>query len=524
MSQVFISYASEDRPWVESFSRDLEKQGWTVWWDRHISTGQTYDSVNWRALQAASCVVVVWSSHSIGKEWVREEASDAKKRNILLPIRIEEVQPPFGFGLRQAQSLVGWQAGVSHPGYDQLLRDISNVLKEPRPISDSGHSATLTRLRSYLWLILPTLLVAALAWSLMVWHVPTHVQIELTVDRVQFTVGQVEGGWKNLMGPLDVEAVIFSRFGRITMSPKSVEVADPKQYNAEDNTFPDRAWHRATLRQDSLLFVAGETALHPTVTIQADPPKSNIGHPTISRAGRLDAVRVAKGSTVILQRGGGAGASVTAEILADTPQANLTPTAIYWVMPHNTMVHGVTAAAGADSDRPAYRVVPKAGYPTVMVEGEAKALVITIRPVGGDAEALKGSDSIPITAINLFKQDSVGEQVSTLTSKEKALITYPEYLDLPGVKVEHPDLLAVEELDRFVIERMEWSAKAPGIRLVLEGLAGHIATKSGDFIRDHRVTRYDQLIRNTKLVAMLTILGWFVPTLIGARKLLKELR
>ncbi len=215
------------------------------------------------------------------------------------------------------------------------------------------------------------------------WHVPTHVQIELTVDRVQFTVGQVEGGWKNLMGPLDVEAVIFSRFGRITMSPKSVEAADPKQYNAEDNTFPDRAWHRATLTQDSLHFVAGETALHPTVTIQADPPKSNIGHPTISRAGQLDAVRVVKGSTVILQRGGGAGASVTAEILADTPQANLTPTAIYWVMPHNTMVYGVSAAAGADSDRPAYRVVPKAGNPTVMVEGEAKALVITIVGMSG---------------------------------------------------------------------------------------------------------------------------------------------
>jgi hypothetical protein len=326
------------------------------------------------------------------------------------------------------------------------------------------------------------------------------------------------------MGPLDVEAVIFSRFGRITMSPKSVEVADPKQYNAEDNTFPDWAWHRVTLTQDSLHFVAGEAALHPTATIQADLPKSNTGYPTIARAGRLDAVRVVKGSTVILQRGGGTGTSVTAEILADTPQANLTPTAIYWVMPHTTMVDGVSGAVGADSDRPTYRVVPKAGNPTVMVEGEARALVITIRPDGGDAEALKGGDSIPITAINLFKQDSVGEQVSTLTSNEKAFITYPEYLDLPGVKVERPDLLAVEELDRFVIKRIEWSTRAPGIRLVLEGLAGHIATKSGDFIRDHRVTRYDQLIRNTKLVAMLAMLGWFVPTLIGARKLMKELR
>ncbi len=219
MSQVFISYASEDRPWVELFANTLEEQGWTVWWDRDIPTGQTYDSVIWRALQTASCVVVVWSSHSIGKEWVREEAGDAKKRNILLPVLIEEVQLPFGFGLRQAQSLVGWQKGIPHPGYDRFLKDIAGVLKGPRPIPDSGRSAILIRLHSYLWLILPALLIAALAGGLMMWRVPTHVQIELVVDRVEFTVGSVEGGRKDLMGPLDVESVTFSRFAQVSMSP-----------------------------------------------------------------------------------------------------------------------------------------------------------------------------------------------------------------------------------------------------------------------------------------------------------------
>lgn len=514
---------------MESFARTLEKQGWTVWWDRHIPTGQTYDSVIWSALQAASCVVVVWSSHSISKEWVKEEAGAAKKRNILFPVRIDEVEPPFGFGLRQAQSLVGWQAGVSHPGYDQFLKDIADVLKKPRSIGDPSRSATLARLRSYLWLILPTLLVAALAGSLMMLRVSTHVQIELTVGRVEFAVGKVEGGWKNLFGPLDVEEVIFSRFSQVSMSPKSVEVADPKQYNADDNTFPDRAWLRVAFTQDSLQFVAGEAALHPTVTVQAELPKAPGEQPRIARADRLDAVSVVGGSTIILNRGGGAGASATAEVLAEKsekpekPKAILTPTSIYRVMPHNTMVHGATAAAFPDADGFTYRVSPKAGS-TVTVEGEPNALAMTIRPVGDAAEALNGADSIPITAINLFRQNNVGEQVSTLSKKQEAVIRYPEYGDLTAVKFVYPDLLAVEELDRFVIERIEWSTKAPGIRLILDGIAGHIATKSGDFIRDHRVTRYDQLIRNTKLMAVLAVMGWFVPTLIGARKLLKELR
>ena len=80
MSDIFISYASEDRPWVEPFAKALEQRGWAVWWDRHIPTGQTYDDVIWNALQAAKCVVVVWSAHSIASEWVKEEAGEAKKK------------------------------------------------------------------------------------------------------------------------------------------------------------------------------------------------------------------------------------------------------------------------------------------------------------------------------------------------------------------------------------------------------------------------------------------------------------
>jgi len=524
VSQVFISYASEDRPWVESFARTLERQGWTVWWDRQIPTGQTYDNVIWSALQAASCVVVVWSSHSIGKEWVKEEAGDAKNRNILFPIRIEDVQPPFGFGLRQVQSLIGWHEGDSHPGYDQLLRDIGAALKEPRPTPDADRSSARARLRPYLWLIVPTLLVAVLAPGLMMWRVPTHVRIELVVDRVQFKVGQIEGGWKNIMGPLDVEAVIFSRFAKIDMSPKSVDVADPKQYDAVKNAFLDVVWQPVRLTQDSLQFVAGESALQPTVTIHADPPTANTRRTAIAPAGRLDAVSVVGGSTVILHRGGGARASVTAEILAEAPKANLTPSSTYWVMPHHTTVEGVTAAAAADSNGRIYRVSPNAGNPSMIVEGEAKALAVSIRPVAGATQALEGGSSIPITAINLSKQNRVGERVSTLTEKQEAVITYPDYADLPAVKVMSPDLLAIDDLDRVVITQVEWSTMAPGIRLVLDGRAGHVASMSGEFQRDHRLTRYDELLHNTQLMALLAILAWVVPTLIGARKLLKEVR
>ncbi len=160
----------------------------------------------------------------------------------------------------------------------------------------------------------------------------------------------------------------------------------------------------------------------------------------------------------------------------------------------------------------------------MIVEGEAKVLAVSIRPVAGATEALEGGTSIPITAINLFKQSRIGDRVSTLTEKQEAVITYPDYADLPAVKIVSPDLLAMDDLDRVVITQIEWSTTAPGIRLVLDGRVGHVASMSGKFQRDHRVSQYDRLTHNTKLMAVLAILGWVVPTLIGARKFVKESR
>ena len=84
MSDIFLSYAQADLPRVPPLVRALERHGWSVWWDRTILPGRAFDHVIEEALEGARCVVVVWSSTSVGADWVSTEAEEGRQRGILL--------------------------------------------------------------------------------------------------------------------------------------------------------------------------------------------------------------------------------------------------------------------------------------------------------------------------------------------------------------------------------------------------------------------------------------------------------
>jgi hypothetical protein len=124
MPEIFISYAREDRPRVEPLALCLERQGWSVFWDRKIHAGEQWHDVISKALDEADRVVVVWSSYSLGSDFVRDEAAAAQARRILLPILLDGVQPPLGFRQIQAADFSDWHGAESAPELEQLLRDL----------------------------------------------------------------------------------------------------------------------------------------------------------------------------------------------------------------------------------------------------------------------------------------------------------------------------------------------------------------------------------------------------------------
>jgi len=82
MSDVFVSYKSEDRRRVQSLVNALEANGLSVWWDTQIGGAAGWREAIERELNAAKCVIVVWSLRSVGPSgsFVRDEASRAWER------------------------------------------------------------------------------------------------------------------------------------------------------------------------------------------------------------------------------------------------------------------------------------------------------------------------------------------------------------------------------------------------------------------------------------------------------------
>src|SRR5574337_2174971 len=98
MSDIFISYASEDRQRVQSLAHALERKGWSVWWDRRIPVGRSFDEVIEEVLDASKAVVVVWTNTSVKSQWVKNEAREGLRRRMLFPVMLlEEVKIPLEF-------------------------------------------------------------------------------------------------------------------------------------------------------------------------------------------------------------------------------------------------------------------------------------------------------------------------------------------------------------------------------------------------------------------------------------------
>ena len=134
MSDIFISYSSQDRGRIQPIVQALESKGWSVWWDREIPIGRTFDEVIEEAIDEAKCVVVIWTEASVSSKWVRTEAGEGEERGILIPVLFDDVKVPLAFRRIEMAQLVNWDGVSDHPEMDVLMNSITGLIGQPEDI------------------------------------------------------------------------------------------------------------------------------------------------------------------------------------------------------------------------------------------------------------------------------------------------------------------------------------------------------------------------------------------------------
>jgi hypothetical protein len=115
MTDLFISYAREDRDTAHALAEALQRHGIDAWWDRELTGGGDFAHEIEQHLRAAPVAVVLWSAASVRSDFVRDESSRARDMHKLLPVRIAPVDLPLGFGTLHTLELLDWDGDPQDP-------------------------------------------------------------------------------------------------------------------------------------------------------------------------------------------------------------------------------------------------------------------------------------------------------------------------------------------------------------------------------------------------------------------------
>jgi hypothetical protein len=108
--RMFISYAGDDRPFVEKLAADLNERKITCWYDRNnMAVGESFYDHVLESMESCKFLGVVVSENTIASSWVAQEIEKAIQLEItsrdfkILPILVEGDHALIPAGIRDKQ-------------------------------------------------------------------------------------------------------------------------------------------------------------------------------------------------------------------------------------------------------------------------------------------------------------------------------------------------------------------------------------------------------------------------------------
>lgn len=151
MSDIFISYAREDAAKARLLADAMIADGLSVWWDNALLGGDQFREEISQTIAAAKVVIVIWSENSVRSPFVKDEASRANERGVLLPVAVGDVEPPVGFGELQTIRFKRWAETTAE--WETLVRTVQARLQavgHKQGAAASGHLNSARRELSFM--------------------------------------------------------------------------------------------------------------------------------------------------------------------------------------------------------------------------------------------------------------------------------------------------------------------------------------------------------------------------------------
>jgi len=528
MSGIFISYANEDREKAEVLAHALEQKGWSVWWDRKIPFGQSFDQVIEANLASAKCVLVLWTKTSVESRWVRSEASEAAGREVLIPVLFEpDVRIPLEFKLLQAVNLCQWQPGIEHEDFQTLLVQIGTVLRaterlrsaetetqEREPVAQSAktlskdeRSSGAQRLRHLLaFFVLPTALIGLTTLVLIGWRVPTRIQLDVVVDHVAFTLGGTE------TADVPERAVSFrtlsiENFDRVVFTPKHFAVM-ASNLDRGARTL-ESAKEAASPTEVILTSATGEPSL---VTFESTGSHTGT-------LGRMQAISGRPGTKVALESSHGSLPGLTLRVDNQALSTNVLPAGDLLVSASRATIQGLGAGVRAVNSVTLQVKLPE-DNPYFRVEGSRRFFVVSATL--NDQAPLSLVNQAQIADIEFLKQGPDGTVATALVAEGE--VRYPDRPELPPRILSASDFVGLGELDHAWITYLRLNPEKAAMDLRVEGVAGRIDRSSRAVKEDLRLTALDTLWHRARAVVLLVIVAWAASISLGTYKLYRDSR
>jgi hypothetical protein len=92
VAQIFISYSKKDPQPTRDVAAFLEREGYSVWWDADLTSGQAFGDIIDKELDTARAAIVIWTIDSVKSKWVRAEARHADRHEKLIPLRTKDLE------------------------------------------------------------------------------------------------------------------------------------------------------------------------------------------------------------------------------------------------------------------------------------------------------------------------------------------------------------------------------------------------------------------------------------------------